>query len=89
NMEDYVRDYLEVEPYSIKDHFDKFPLESAVYEYPEFEGVETYNFLTVHEGIFDAALWKVLRQKVIDRADSIDVWFESPAKHLLQDPETR
>ncbi|MEG9283795.1 MULTISPECIES: FAD-binding protein [Aerococcus] len=89
NMEDYVRDYLDVEPYSIKDHFDKFPLESAVYEYPEFEGVETYNFLTVHEGIFDAALWKVLRQKVIDRSDSIDVWYESPAQSLLQDPSTR
>lgn len=31
-------------------------------------------------------LWKLLRKHVKDRADKIDLWLESPAVHLIQDP---
>jgi uncharacterized protein with FMN-binding domain len=34
-------------------------------------------------------LWKGMRQQVIDRADTIDVWLESPATALIQDPQTK
>lgn len=30
--------------------------------------------------------WKLMRKNVVERAESIDVWFESPALNLLQDP---
>lgn len=92
DIPDYVRRYLDVAPVSgVKDlaPVAPIPLEPAVHEYPEFPGVQSYDFTTVHKGLFDAALWQILRQKVLDRSDSIDVWLNSPAKHLIQDPESK
>jgi len=93
NMRDYVQRYLDVDPVSVKNDFtaDDTPisLDSAVHEFPEYAGVQSYDFTTVHHGIFDAALWKILRQKVLDRASKIDVWLSSPATHLIQDPATK
>ncbi|MFD1126054.1 FAD-binding protein [Lentilactobacillus raoultii] len=93
NMRNYVRQYLGVSPVSIKNDFQKgdstISLESAVREYPEYPGVNSYDLTVVHKGIFDAALWKLLRKAVVKRSDKIDVWLDSPAKHLIQDPETK
>ncbi|WP_130851114.1 FAD-binding protein [Lactiplantibacillus mudanjiangensis] len=93
NMRQYVRDYLDVEPFSFKKNFDldstDVNIKDAIFEYPEYDGVKSYDFTTVHGGFFDAALWKILRQKVVDRSDKIDVWLEAPAKHLIQDPITK
>ncbi len=93
NMRDYVRRYLEVEPVSVKNEFEKsdssISLESAVHEFPEYPGVNSYDFTVVHKGIFDAALWRLLRKKVTERADKIDVWLSSPAKRLIQDPDSK
>ncbi|MCT0161926.1 FAD-binding protein [Lactiplantibacillus pentosus] len=93
NMRDYVQKYLDVDPVSVKNDFTPadtpISLDSAVHEFPEYAGVESYDFTTVHHGIFDAALWKILRQKVIDRQQQIDVWLSSPAQHLIQDPTTK
>ncbi len=33
--------------------------------------------------------WRTVRQAVCDRLDSIDVWFESPATGLVQDPVSK
>ena len=55
-------------------------------EYPECDGADTIKEWFVHEGIWDSALWQTIRQNVVDRSDKIDVWLESPAKHLIQDP---
>ncbi len=30
--------------------------------------------------------WNLMRKNVVDRADAIDVWYESPATALIQDP---
>lgn len=93
NTRSYVKKYLGTEPFSVKREFDRstssFPVDQFIYEYPEFEGVETYDYTTVHSGVFDAALWKNLRKQVLDRADKIDVWFGSPARKLIQDKETK
>ncbi|MFX3618671.1 MAG: NAD(P)H-dependent oxidoreductase [Sporolactobacillus sp.] len=93
NMRQYVRNYLDVEPFSfkqnLKDNQSGSQIKNILIEYPEFPGVNTYDFTTVHNGFFDAALWKILRQKVIDRADKIDVWLSSPARHLIQDPQSK
>ncbi|WEV50297.1 FAD-binding protein [Lactobacillus sp. ESL0731] len=56
-------------------------------EYPEFEGAETNDDLLIHDQIFDSALWKRLRQNVLDRSSQIDVLYEAPAKHLIQDED--
>ncbi|KLD59535.1 hypothetical protein WP50_17650 [Lactiplantibacillus plantarum] len=88
NMRDYVQKYLNVEPVSVKNDFtaadSPISLDSAVHEFPEFDGVQSYDFTTVHHGIFDAALWKILRQKVLDRHQQIDVWLSAPAQHQVK-----
>lgn len=61
----------------------------AIPEYPELEGNETIDLVTVTPEISNAALWNVMRQDVMDRADMIDVWFEAPGKHLIQDPVSK
>ncbi|MCP9350247.1 FAD-binding protein [Lentilactobacillus hilgardii] len=87
NMRDYFKKYLEVDPVSFKNDLESVSIsKDAVYEYPEFPGVKAYDGLAVHKGSFDAALWRTLRQKIVDRTDKIDVWLSSPAKHLIQDP---
>lgn len=56
-------------------------------EYPELPGVESISLMAAHEeGVSDGYLWGVMRQCVIDRSENIDVWYESPAVHLIQDP---
>ena len=58
-------------------------------EYPELPGADKISLDTLHEGYGDAYLWQILRRHVTDRADKIDVWFESPAVRLIQDPVTK
>lgn len=58
-------------------------------EYPEYEGNETVTEWFVSKGMYDGSLWQLLRKNVVDRADNIDVWYESPALHLIQDPATK
>ncbi|AKP67358.1 FAD-binding protein [Companilactobacillus ginsenosidimutans] len=91
DMPNYLTKYLGVEsPINAKDKFSADSIfASMIAEYPEYGGSEANNYLMVHDGIFDAALWKILRQKVLDRADMIDVWYKSPAQHLIQDPITK
>lgn len=60
-------------------------------EYPEYldKGGDTVVEWFVHDGGFDSALWKTIRAAVEKRSDAIDVWLESPARHLLQDPQSK
>ncbi|MCD7818056.1 MAG: FAD-binding protein [Lachnospiraceae bacterium] len=58
-------------------------------EYPEFSGSESISLNALHEELGDGYLWNNLRQLVIDRADNIDVWFESPAIKLIQEPDMK
>lgn len=90
HMYDYVADMFDVD----KSEFVDFPADHAVIgfmspEYPEFEGSDKISLNSMHEGISDGYLWKKIRQRVLDRAENIDVWFESPAIGLIQDPYTK
>lgn len=58
-------------------------------EYPEFEGSDKINMGLLHNGASDAYMWQAERQAVVDRKDMIDVWFESPATRLVQDPQSK
>lgn len=55
-------------------------------EYPELPGSDKIDLCTITATGGPSHFWKFLRQNVTDRADKIDVWFESPAVHLIQDP---
>lgn len=58
-------------------------------EYPEFEASENISLDTIHAGVSDGELYRLLKKNVIDRSDKIDVWFETPATHLIQDPVSK
>ncbi|MFD0896851.1 FAD-dependent oxidoreductase [Loigolactobacillus binensis] len=94
NMRQYFKDYLDVaQPVSYNDTYKNGSrgevAKGLAPEYPEYEGATTFDLTTVHEGFFDAALWKNLRQHVVDRNQNIDVWLAAPAQHLIQDPVTK
>lgn len=93
NMKEYLKKYLNVEPFVFKDNPDDPAVLSVANDnpdYPSYPGSKSYTMLTVHQGktISDGALWTALRQKVLDRKDKIDVWYESPALRLLQDAKS-
>ncbi|MDF7638200.1 FAD-binding protein [Lactobacillus sp. ESL0791] len=83
NMRDYVQKYLGVKPCSLREYLPQ--MQSGYWEYPEYDGVKSYDFTTVHKGLFDAALWQNLKQQVVDRQDKIAVLYNTPAKELIQD----
>lgn len=88
HMREYFKKYLVDKPVDMKRDFDMKSSHLAVTDFPEYEGGDTYDFTAVTPAIFNAALWKVLQQKVLDRKDKIDVWLNSPAEHMLRNPET-
>jgi uncharacterized protein with FMN-binding domain/succinate dehydrogenase/fumarate reductase flavoprotein subunit len=57
-------------------------------EYPEAPGAKTMAGWTQYEMWFDGTLWRAMRRAVMARLDRISVWLESPARHLIQDPQT-
>lgn len=59
-------------------------------EYPEFSGSATTQLWASHKGVSDSYLYQAVRSHFEDAyADKVDVWFESPATDLVQDPETK
>ena len=67
-------------------------------EYPQFEGSSAFTPFTVDgsngmkpPAVFggNGACYNLLKKNVTDRADAIDVWYEAPATHLVQDPATK
>lgn len=58
-------------------------------EYPEFPGSDVVRMWLLHKGAGDAYMWSIQRQAIVDLKDKVDVWFESPAKRLIQDPRTK
>ena len=58
-------------------------------EYPEYKHAETMRSQSMTAGMYNGGFWKLLRKKVYERLDKIDVWFESPAQHLIKDPNTK
>ncbi|WP_318766414.1 NAD(P)H-dependent oxidoreductase [Lactiplantibacillus carotarum] len=85
----YFEKYLGINAVSWKHDIkpgDAVAVKPKMAEYPELPGSDTIDFALVHKRDKDAALWKLLRQKVLDRSTQIDVWLNSRAQHLYQDP---
>lgn len=92
NMKQYFSSFLNVKPFVFGEHPDNNPLSKTAdlqttATHPEFKDSDASELMTVHNGMFDSALWKVLRKKIEERASKIDVWFESPAVHIIQTPD--
>ncbi len=59
-------------------------------EYPELNGSTTSQLWATHTGVSDSYLYQAVRANLEDNyADKVEVWFESPATKLVQDPETK
>lgn len=87
----YFENYLGIPAVSWKHDIkpgDAVAIKKTMAEYPELKGSDTVDFALVHKRDKDAGLWKLLRQKVIDRKDSIDIWLDTRAQHLIQEPNT-
>lgn len=91
-MPEYFEKYLGIKPYIWSKDYqagDHVANKAHLCEYPEFKGAETFDFALVHNRDFDAELWKVIRKSVLDRKEMIDVWLNSRATNLIQNPETK
>ena len=89
---EYFQKYLGIKAVSWKHDIkpgDAVAVKKAMAEYPELPGSDTVDFALVHKRDKDAGLWKVLRQEVLKRTDNIDVWLDSRAQHLIQDPVSK
>ena len=64
-------------------------------DFADFEGVDSHKMVTVdgNDGMSvgggGGAAYKLFQDNVEARSDTIDVWYEAPAKHLIQDPATK
>lgn len=58
-------------------------------EYPEYRNANSMQSQSMTTGMYNGGFWKLLRKQVMDRLDKIDVWYESPAEHLIQDPDSK
>lgn len=54
-------------------------------DFPDFEGSDSVLVYYTETG--SQRFWDVLRQRVL--GSDVEVWFESPASHLIQDPYTK
>lgn len=57
-------------------------------EYPEFPGSDKVALCTTHAGLSDSFLYTTTKSVML-RRPNIDVWYESPAVELIQEPETK
>ncbi|WEV36170.1 FAD-dependent oxidoreductase [Lactobacillus sp. ESL0677] len=90
-MPKYFKRYFGLNPFIWSKDFqpgDHLANKKQLCEYPEYQGATTFDFALVHNRDFDAGLWKVIRQKILQRKDQIDIWLNSRATKLLQDPVT-
>lgn len=57
-------------------------------EYPEVEGSDAMRCILLGKVYSTGLYWKVAEDNVFKRTSNIDIWFDSPGKELIQDPET-
>ncbi len=57
-------------------------------EYPEFAGSDKLSFMTAHKGYGDSFVYQTLK-RLVAQNEAVDVWYESPAADLVQDPASK
>jgi len=90
NMWDKLKDWLfDGDDSEFKDWTGEPMIGECSPEYPEYEGSDKISLCSTHNGASDSFLYSKIKGKIIERKDKIDVWFESPAVELIQDPVTK
>lgn len=56
-------------------------------EYPNLPGADHMLSILVNGTSFDASYYNLMLSNVAKRADSIEVWYGTPGKHLIQDKD--
>lgn len=91
DMPEYFKKYFGINAFVWSRDFkpgDHLAHKAHLCEYPEYKGSDTFDFALVHNRDFDAGLWKQIRKEVMDRKDQINIWLNSRALELIQDPQT-
>lgn len=90
-LDAFVTNVLKMKEYS-KKYFDidaKYTGRRPQGEYPEYKHAATMRSQSMTTGMYNGGFWKLLRKKVYERLDKIDIWFSSPAEHLIQDAASK
>lgn len=57
-------------------------------EFPEYPGCTAMEPLVLDGETFTSKFWRFVKNLVSERTENIDVWYESPAAHIIRDPFT-
>lgn len=79
NMKEYSKKYFNIEAQATG--------RRPKGEYPEYRHADAMQSQSMTQGMYNGGFWKLLRKKVYERLDKIDIWYASPVKHIIQDPE--
>lgn len=60
----------------------------SVGEFKNLVGWDLMDYYSLNGTCWDGALYN-FEQKLVNENDAIDIWYEAPAKHLVQDPQTK
>ena len=91
DLDAFVENVLKIKEYSKK----YFGIEAKATgrrpkgEYPEYRHGDAMQSQSMTQGMYNGGFWKLLRKKVYERLDRIDIWFDSPVEHLIQSPKNQ
>ena len=90
NIEAYVDGLMGNEDWLISLGANPDEMGHSVYtEYPEIPNGEAMQFVSLHGKMWQGDMWPLFAENVKKRSDKIDVWYNSPAVGLIQDPTTK
>lgn len=91
DLDSFVKNVLKLKEYSKK----YFGIEAKAThrrpegEYPEYKFASSMQSQSMTSGMYNGRFWKLLRSEVYSRLDKIDIWYDSPAMHLIQNTNDR
>lgn len=56
--------------------------------YPQYEGWDTVNFHCEDGKLWNAGIFNSL-ERIAQSYDNLDIWYDTPARRLIQDPQTK
>ena len=60
-----------------------------MFEYPELPGIDSVQIWLVSGRGNDSSYYRLLKSNVELRSETLDVWYEAPAMHLIKDAQTK
>lgn len=77
------------DPSTIKEWLSDSPIGYMSPEYPELPGSDKITLNSLDGARGNSFLYNFFQTHVSERSDNIDVWYESPGIHLIQDPQSK